>query len=92
VRGRPVRSITWWTISCLIKAVTSLARTVFDCTTRYPVDVTGFASFVKQPIAPFSNFVMRKTRSRHHPTDASRGVSAHINAIPVVIVLLPFVR
>ena len=26
VRGRPVRSITWWTMSCLIKAVTSLAR------------------------------------------------------------------
>jgi hypothetical protein len=26
VRGRPVRSITWCTMSCLIKAVTSLAR------------------------------------------------------------------
>lgn len=26
VRGRPVRSITWCTMSCLIKAITSLAR------------------------------------------------------------------
>ena len=28
VRGRPVRSITWWTMSCLIKAVTSRANFV----------------------------------------------------------------
>jgi hypothetical protein len=87
-----VRSITWWTISCLIKAVTSLARTVFDCTTRYPVDVTGFASFVKHRIAPFSIFVMRKTRPRLSSAGALEGVSAHVDPIPVVIVCLPFVR
>jgi len=61
VRGRPVRSITWCTMSCLIKAVTSLARLFLDCTTPYRIDGTAFGSFVK-PCHP--RFLHRVTRRR----------------------------
>lgn len=47
VRGRPVRSITWCTMSCLIKAITSQARLFLDCTTPYRTDGTAFGSFVE---------------------------------------------
>jgi hypothetical protein len=51
VRGRPVRSITWCTMSCLIKAVTSLAR-LFSTVPR----PTGL---MVQPLPHLWNIVLR---------------------------------